>query len=180
MANLTRLDLEKYIPQKDALALLEDIDTYFSGLHDYAGTQTQQQVALKRVELQDRAKLVTPETVIFLKALEATTGQIAVDYVYKEKHQLPDPWPHIRRALNKLMTIVWLHVVHAQFNVYGGSSVHTIRGLEHDIKTTSFRYTKCEVMKVAVSTSGQLDLQPKPQLAHMRRLLGEMGRLSAK
>ncbi len=48
-----------------------------------------------------------------------------------------------------------------------------------DIRRTSFRYTKCVVVKAAASTSGQLDLEPKSQLAHMQGLLGEMGRLSA-
>ncbi len=97
MEELTSRELEQYLPQVDALALLEDIDAYFSGRDGYAGTPTQQQVVSKRVELQDRANLVTLETVIFLKAL----------LVYADKAKsLPDPWPRVRRALERLMTIV--------------------------------------------------------------------------
>jgi hypothetical protein len=103
--SMSQEDLQRWLPQKVVLDLLEDIDDYFLEREGYAGTQTQEQVVSKRVELRDRAKIVTMETVIFLKELLAATDKIATGYV-KKGSRLPAPWPRVSIALERLMTIV--------------------------------------------------------------------------
>lgn len=89
---------ERWLPQKAVLLLLEDIDDYFSERDGYVGTKTQERVSLKRAELRDRAKIVTMETVIFLKELLSGMDKIAFEYVRKGC-QLLAPWPSIRNSL---------------------------------------------------------------------------------
>ena len=139
---MSQEDLQRYLPQQDVLNLLSDIDDYFSARDGYAGTQTQERVELKREEFKDRAKIVTMETVIFLKDLLDATDSIADRYRSKNL-QLRAPWPNIHNAMHNLRAIVWLHTMWAQFHVYGITSfMDTRRGIERDMRITPFQYEK--------------------------------------
>lgn len=139
---MSQEDLQKYIPQQDVLNLLSDIDDYFSARDGYAGTQTQERVALKREEFKDCAKIVTMDTVIFLKDLLDATDSIAAQST-KKGSPLLEPWPTIHNSMKRLMTIVWLNLVYSQFHVYGSSDfIDTRRGIERDMRLTPFQYKK--------------------------------------
>ena len=137
--SMSQEDLQRYLPQQDVLNLLSDIDDYFSHKEGYAG-QTQEAVTLKRREFDNRANIVTIETVRFLKDLLSATTLIATQHT-KNGSPLLAPWPTIHTSIQRLMTIVWLHLVYSQFHVYGSMYfMDTRQGIERDMRLTWFDY----------------------------------------
>ena len=121
-------DLQRYLPHQDVMNLLSDIDDYFFNKEGYAGTQTQESVASKREEFKDQAKIVTMDTVIFLKDLLDATDSIAAQYTAKGSPLL-GPWPNIHNGMKRLMTIV-------------GLLIDPRRGIERGMRLKPFQYKK--------------------------------------
>jgi hypothetical protein len=95
-------------------------------------------VASKREALQNYTKIVTMDTVIFLKGL-LTWAQ------GRNRPALPAPWPDIENAVQKLMVSVWLHVVWSGYWKYANTttlSYDTHHGIQRDMRLHPFYYRK--------------------------------------
>lgn len=134
-------DLERWLPKQAVLDLLEDIDNF---VQPRTELNKEIDVASKREALQDHTKIVTMDTLIFLKGL--------LTWSWRKKMQLPDPWLKIHAKLDSLVGILWLHVAWSGLSLYQGQNQYfndTRSGMKRDLGTNQFEYRK---LVVPVST----------------------------
>ena len=128
-------ELERWLPKQAVLDLLEDIEDFVQP-HTELKMEIGGEVASKREALLDHTKIVTMDTLIFLKGL--------LTWSYKGR-ELPAPWPEIHAKLDSLVGILWLHVAWSGLKMYEGKNqyfIDTARGIERDLRNNQFRYTK--------------------------------------
>jgi hypothetical protein len=138
-----REELEEWLPKQAVLDLLEDIDNFLRTNDNFLRTNGFAElpdVASKREALQDYTKIVTMDTLIFLRGLLTWSGG-------RKRPALPAPWPDIEKAVSKLMPIVWLHVVWSGYRKYAYAeptilSHDTYSDFQRDMRIHQFYYRK--------------------------------------
>ena len=163
-----REELEQWLPKQAVLDLLEDIDNFLRTNDNFLRTNgfaELRDVASKREALQDYTKIVTMDTVIFLKGLLTWSWG-------RNRPALPAPWPDIKKAVQKLMASVWLHVVWSGYRKYAEVttlSYETYNGIQRDMRLNPFYYRKVLSRPQAIDTP-DLDANRLAMLESLRGL----------